>query len=413
VSRVEDLELLMLHRGLAADDDTPQQFTATGGTVRTIVCAALEGEVGANALVRWDTGANAGRWSNLRSFDGGTDTAQLDDALPAAVANGDEFTLFEGGRFATNQRVAVLQSSPTLNVSGLQVVHAEGVNGEGTGRLAFAASGQVVTWQPPGGSAGPAIAVGALGLGDRVAVTGAGDTAAQRSKFLLLERTAASLPVADAADDVSLDLVPGAFAARVTGDEASDGVVIYRPFAIRHRGSSPIRAVEIHCGSPAPGVVTTTLAEDLGTGAAMLRGADLTGWPVHGWVLNVDKDDVRFFFDRSGNDAAVMNPDGGMRSRTAVAWDEGDELIPMPWVDVGLEAPGGGNEFDDPATRATAPSGVTFSCPLSAEDALAIGDMAPGDLHAVWLRIEIPAGHRPVEGGRADVRVRASVSEPN
>ncbi len=413
MSRLHELVFRALHRELAANGDTPDQFTASGGTTSTVVCAALteSNDYWNGALLRWDSGANAGLWSNVGDFVSGTDTLVLDDVLPVAAANGDEFTLFLGGKFASDVEVRSLATSPLVNVTGFEIANAAAMNGEGTGTLRFDAATGFLTWQPPREDEGNAVTVSALAIGGRAIVYGAGTSLEQLGKFLVLERTAAALPVADAADDVSLDLVPGGFVARVTGAEAAAGVTLYRPVAVKNMSSGEARELAAWCAPPFPAAAAAVLAADLGTGAGTLEADALTGWGASGWVYNATKDDARYFYDRSGRSAFVADPGGGARGLTAVAWDEGDELVPLPWFDIGQGVDSGGGEFEDPATRETPPSGVVFSCPRGPDEALPLGDAAPGSVTCIWLRIEVPAGHRPLEGGRIDLRVRAQVTE--
>jgi hypothetical protein len=403
------LELLYLHRALGTDGATPTQFTASGGSSSSASSAGLSEPDGTwdGAVVRWNAGPNAGRFSTVESFAAGT--LQLADPLPTPVASGHTFTLFLGGKFASSERVPQLATPGLAAVTGFAVVFAAALNGEGTGVLAYDAGAQTLTWQPPGGSAGAPVAVAALLAGDRVAVFGGGSAVEETSRFLLLERNEDDLPDDDAEDDLSLDLVPASFLARVRGAQAASGVVTYRPFAIRNGGAATVLDVQVYCATPFPAATATTLAAGLGTGAGVLQAASLDGWGGAGWVYNATKGDVRYYYDRSGNGARVADPAGGHRGFTATAWDDGDVLEPFPWIDIGLDAPGVGNVFEDPATIEDAPSGVSFTCPRTAGDGLDLGDLVAAAVHAVWVRVELPPGARPVEGGRVDVRLRGRV----
>lgn len=415
MTSVADLELRYLHRKLAATGDTPTAYTADSGSTSSLVDAGLTDadDYWNRALLRWDSGPNAGKWASGLDFVAATDTLTLEDILPHAIAAGHGFTLFQGGKHASSQRIEALAASALRNVTGLTVRTAGGLNGEGTGTLRFSIAKSTVTWQPPGEDEGAAVSVAGLALGETAAVYGGGTSDEQVSKFLVLERTADALPAGDAADDVSLDLVPGSFLARVQGADAAAGFTVYRPFALQNTGAVAVNGVGAYCASPAPAAQATTLSVGIGTGTDTLTAASLVNWPVHGWVYNATKDDVRYYYDRSGNTATVFDaePTGGHRGFSATPWDADDELQPFPWVDIGLDAPGGGSVFEDPAAVTTAPSGVSFSCPLTLGDALSIGSLAAGAVYCVWLRLEIPAGARPVEGGRVDVRVSATYDE--
>lgn len=414
MTSIAELELRYLHRKLATTNATPTAYVASGGTSRTAVSAALTDadDFWNGALARWDSGDNAGLWSSVADFAASTDTITLDNDLPNAVSSGDTFTLFKGGKHSSDQRVPGMATPELVNVTGFAIEYVAHLNGEGTGTLRYYDASTSLTWQPPGGIEGPEFDVSGLSDGDEVVLTsGAALASDARAQFVQLVRTSDSLPSSDQSDDVSLDLVPSSFIARITGDEASAGFVFYRPVSVRNTGADTAYAVRVYAANPFPGAVATTLTSSLGAAAGTLSATSLDNWGASGFVYNVTKDDVRYFYGRSGNTVLVLDPAGGVRGKSAVAWDIGDDIEPYPWFDVGLDAPGVGSIFEDPATEQTAPSGVTFSCPRDSSSALTIGDLAAGAVHCIWLRFELPAGTRPLEGGRVDLRLRAEVSE--
>ncbi len=189
-------------------------------------------------------------------------------------------------------------------------------------------------------------------------------------------------------------------------------MTFYRPVGIENTSATKIYAIAAYCTSPFPAAANTTIAAggNIGTGAATLKGTSFANWGAHGFVYNVTKNDLRYYYNRSGNSCSVLGPGGGIRGFTAVAWDVGDTLEPFPWFDIGLDAPGGGDIFEDPASEATAPAGVVFSCPRTAGTGLAIGDLAAAAVYCVWQRFYIPAGFLPLEAGEARMRLYAEVT---
>lgn len=413
MTSIANIELRYLHSELAASDDTPTQYTADGGNKLLVQDSALTeaNDYWNGSLIRWDSGLNAdsGLWSNVEDFTASNDRAHFSEALPERASSGDLYTLFRGGKHASSVRVLGLRTAPLVNVTGFSVTHVAPLNGEGTGTLRFSLAGESLSWQPPGESEGVAVRIADLAENDTVLLHGGGTTDQQESKFILLTRSAAALPAADATDDISLDLVLGSFLAPITAAEAAAGITIYRPVAVRNTGLYPATAVAAYCAEPFPGAASTTLSAVLGTGAGTLRTAGLDGWGAHGWIYNVTQDDLRYYYDRSGSSATILNPSGGHRGFTAASWAVDDVLEPYPWMDIGLDAPGALDVFEDPADRETAPSGVVFSCPTDAGSGLSIGTLAASGVHAIWMRFEIPAGFRPIEGGRVDLRVYAEV----
>lgn len=415
MSRIGDLAFRYLHRALAVSKGTPTQYTASSGTVLTAVSAAAMEATGYwnGAIVRWDVGGNAGLYSSVLSFDGPTHTLTFDEELPVAVASGDKFTLFLGGLYASSESIPGLKTSDPVNVTGFSFAYAAMLNGEGTGVLRFAFSGLTLTWTPPGESEGMAVSVSGLSVGDSATLSGGGTSIEQTSKFLRVTRTPDALPVADQEDDVNLTMPAGSFLATFTGAEAEAGVTVYRAVGIENTGGSGLQALKAYCPSPWPDAAETTIAAggSIGTGADTLVAESLLDWGSHGFVFNSTKNDVRYFFDRSGETASILDPAGGVRGFTAVAWDVGDVLEPLPWFDIGLDAPAGGGAFEDPASETTAPSGVAFSCPRTVAAGLAIGDLAAGAIYTIWERFFVPAGFRTLEAGRVDLRVYAEATE--
>ena len=418
MSAISDLVFRYLHRALSVSKGTPTQYTAASGTVRTAMAAALTeaDDYWNGAIVRWDDGDNAGLYSSVFDFDAGTDTLTFDEELPNAVASGDKFTMFLGGMYASDQMIPGLKTSMPVNVTGFSVVCAAMLNGEGTGILRFTYNGgtaRTLAWTPPGGTEGSPVSVQTLSTGDKATLYGGGTSTAEASTFLCVMRTADAMPTADALDDVSLAMPTGSFLSPFTGTESEAGATIYRPVGIENTGAASLYSLKAYCASPWPDAENTTVAAGgaIGTGADTLVANDFLNWGSHGFIFNSTKNDVRYFFDRSGETVSILNPAGGVRGFTAVAWDVDDVLEPYPWFDIGLDAPAGaGSSFEDPASETTAPSGVAFSCPRTSASGLSIGDLAAGELYAIWERFFVPAGMQTLEAGRADLRVYAEAT---
>jgi hypothetical protein len=419
MSKISDLVFRYLHRGLASSGDTPTQYTAdSGGTVRTVVDAALTeaDDYWNGAILRWDGGPNAGLYSSVGDFDAATDTLTLDEDLPNAVAAGDTYTLFQGGKYASDVRIPGMKAATPVDVTGFTIDYVAMLNGEGTGTLKFVyngGSGQALTWTPPGEIEGVEVDISGMSENATAVITGGGTSATQRSKYIIVTRTAAALPTENEQDDISLESPAGSFLATFTGTETQAGTTIYRPVAIENTASDKIYAVKVYCDVPDSDAADTTVATGGGisTGADELTADDLADWPAHGFVYNSTKDDLRYYYDRSGDTVQIMDPSGGIRGFTAEAWEEDDVLELFPWFDIGLDAPLLSDVFEDPASETTAPVGITFSCPRDVSSALIIGDLPAGGLHVIWERFFIPAGFMPIEAGRADMRVVADVTE--
>lgn len=417
MSQISDLQLLYSHRKLAASGNTPSTLTASAGTARTAVCAALTeiDDYWNGAILRWITGPNAGLYSAILDFDAASDTLTFKEDLPTAVANTHQFMLLHGGKHASDQEIPSLIATALVNVTGFTISKVGFINGEGTGTLSFKYNGgsnEGLTWTPPGETEGAEVDISALADGDTVALFGGGSSDEDASKFIVLERTAAALPGADQSDAVGLSLPAGSFLPLLTGAETAAGKTFYRPVVIKNTSLTKIYGVKAFCTSPEENALDTVIAVGggIGTGDDVLTADDLSNWPSSGFVYNVDKDDLRYFYDRSGNTVKVLSPGGGIRGFTEDTWVAGDDIQLFPLFDIGLDAPGVGNIFEDPADELSAPAGVAFSCPRTAGAALAIGDLLAGGIYMVWERFFIPAGFKPVEAGKANLRLYAEVT---
>ena len=413
MSRISDLVCRFLHRLLGASEGTPTLYTASAGTARTAVCAALTqaDDYWNGAVCKWESGDNAGYYSTIADFDAATDTLTFDEDLPFAVANADTFRLCQGGKYISDEPMPLLAASSPVLCTGFAIARASARNDTGTGVLTFRVNGgygaQTLSWTPPGGSAGEEVVVGDLTDGSTVELLGGGTADDAESQCIVVARTAAALPTEDVADDIFLQAPLGIFPP-IHGTAYDAGVTLYRAIGLKNEASSPLYNVAAYCPPSFSGAAAAVLTAVLGTGAGTLYADDLASWGTQGWVYNSTKDDLRFVYNRSGNEAAVLAPGAGLRGKAAVAWEIGDDIELYPWIDIGLEAPGGGDALADPSDQHTAPAGVAFTCPTTAAAGLAIGTLAAGAIYCVWARLVIPAGVQPLNA--ADVRVSLSAN---
>jgi hypothetical protein len=100
---------------------------------------------------------------------------------------------------------------------------------------------------------------------------------------------------------------------------------------------------------------------------------------------------------------ATANSVLGLRGYTAVAWAAGNQVEPMPDVDVGANKPAN-NQYENPASETLAPANVVFKDAFSSATALVLGNLAADKLHGVWRREWIMDGHQARAGVDADTR---------
>jgi len=209
---------------------------------------------------------------------------------------------------------------------------------------------------------------------------------------------------------------------------------------------------------PAGTATTVATGESLGLTAGSFDATDASDWPTAGWLLNTTKNDCRPF-TRSGNtltcravDWVTLTGNGttaatigatltgsssgatavvvasragqaickslsgtfttsdtagavgtvsavqvGFRGYTAVAWEAGDTIVPMPEIDIAVDT----GAISTVASETQIPADVTFSTPTAAVP-LVIGNVAPNTSVAIWMREWILDGATAADGKNAD-----------
>lgn len=82
----------------------------------------------------------------------------------------------------------------------------------------------------------------------------------------------------------------------------------------------------------------------------------------------------------------VKNSHATLTLYNAVAFIQSNTPSTSTVCDIGLGASTIGNEEQTVTNEGTAPDGVSFSAPSSYASGLAIGNLAPGQFKAVWIR---------------------------
>lgn len=88
----------------------------------------------------------------------------------------------------------------------------------------------------------------------------------------------------------------------------------------------------------------------------------------------------------------VHNAHATLTLTAAKVWLQANTASDDTQLAIGLGTSAVGGDEQSVADEATAPAGVTFSEPANKAAGLAIGDLAPGQSKAVWLRRTVNAG---------------------
>jgi len=396
-----ELKIYHTSKYLTADGDPLTEHTAdAGGTITSIVDAALtEAEdYWDGAIVRFEddttTAALRGHLAYVTDFDAATDTLNVAYSMPAAPVAGDTYRLIFGAKYRSSNEVqGKTVDAGTSNITGAVVNYASYGNPDGNGTLRYYNATDTMRWQ----ASGDAEEGDAEDVSADATITFYSE---DRSKFIRVTITAASLPATDQSDTITLSTPEGVWIPDTVGAESAAGKTSYHSVVYKNEATTDARNLRFHVSPPV--TASTTTAGTLGTAAASLAVTDGSSMPANSfWLYNSTKDDVRFIDRRSGNTLYAYAAGSGddRRGFTAVSWDSGDSIEVYPDIDISFE--------DDTAGLfSTDISGFTYTAPTTEGSGIRNTDLAAGDITLLAVREVVPAGIR----ARADVLTTVTVS---
>jgi hypothetical protein len=140
------------------------------------------------------------------------------------------------------------------------------------------------------------------------------------------------------------------------------------------------------------------------TAAASLGGVKSSTAPPSGVFDNVSSTEatagsVEFRCLYAQNDHATLTLTG------AKAWLPANTPSPGTVVEIGVGTSAINATEQSVANETTAPAGVTFAAALTLATAVTLGDLAPGQSRAIWLRRTVSAGAAAIAADTFSVRV--------
>jgi len=398
-----------------ADGNVLTQYTVDSAAARTITDAALteSDDYWAGAIGWFDgdtlTPQLQGCFFHVRSFDATTDTLTLSRDLPAVPQAGDTFRLVIGGNRRSSQETFSLMAAgyqPELqpvamaNITGVTVTKASGLLGEGDITLHYDATLDELYLK----KAGEEYGVGLNVSGD---ITDGVLFAENAQSYLRVNVTAASLPISNATEIVTLTCPEAVFTPDFEGYETADGAggkARYRLEVLRNE--DPVDTMvdlSVYTAKPAGAATTITSSLTLTPSAGEFTIDNPANWPTNSfWVKNTTRNDCRYIKYRSGTTLYTIDVGTGLRGFTAVNWEQGDNVEVLADVDIAVETPDGSGVFSSPVDETTPPTGLTFADKASVNDSIYIGDLAPGEMVGVWRRETIVDSHRARKQIRTD-----------
>lgn len=396
----DQLEWYYPLKTLSADgQDSPLLACAPGSGVDALVSAALNQADGfwTGAIGRFEpdtpTPELRGIYFHVRdsvSTEGKLVLAQPLPVEPVTAGTPDAFRLFLGGNYRSNVQIPGRKATGLLNITGVAILNAAALNGDGDGALTYDQSTQSLSWQAPGdANPGPPVAVVADGTYTLLSES--------QDKWLKISAVAAELPATNQTDTITLTAQARQVLPDWEGYETSGtGKMRYHLVVIRNAGTGAMLNTRAYVAADLPGT-PSTLVDAIGTAACMAKVASAADWPIRSfWILNATRNDLRYVKYRSGNTLYVADAGTGLRGKTDVPWGPGDAVSVYPEIDIGLDAPLAGR-FENPATEETAPAGVVFAAPIDYASGLPIGTLATNGLYGLWIRETVLAGHNPRE----------------
>jgi hypothetical protein len=384
-----ELKIYYMSDYLSADGDALTERTVTtAGTTRTVIASGLTqaDDYWNGAIIRFENDTTTvglrGHLAYITDFTATSDTLTTAYAMPAAPQIGDTFRLVLGTKYRSSTELqGKTIDSGASNITGLTVDYASYGNPSGDGTLSYAASGTLLTWT----ASGDTVAGDPEDIGTNGTYYLYSD---DRSKYLTVTVVAASLPVADATDTITLSTPVDAWIPSTTGAESTAGITRY--IGIVFRNESLGTAQDLRFNISAPVTATTTTTGTLTTAAGSVTVTDETGMPAASfWLYNSTKNDIRFVDRRSGNTLYCLAAGSGAvrRGFTAVAWASGDTVTVYPDVDIAFEDPTIGVYTDDLST-------LTYSAPLPAVTGIRNTPLATTEATMLAIREVVPAGAR-------------------
>ncbi|MFZ5980958.1 MAG: hypothetical protein ACOYVF_10045, partial [Candidatus Zixiibacteriota bacterium] len=385
-----------------------------GGTTRTIVDSALtEVDDYWNGAIGWfegdtTTAALRGIFFHVQDFDATSDTLTLFRPLPAAPAAGDTYRLVLGGNYRGDIETFFMTAGgvqPELiavtgtNITGLTIKKI--ATDAGTMTLWYDQSEDLLYMKMDYSNYGVGLDVS----GDVTDGIIYDDT---ENSWVQVDVTSGSLPGSDQTDAFTIAYPSQTYTPDYEAPETYAGKTRYRLLVIKNTDGADTM-VDLECWSnvyDGGHVDTIAAGESLTTAAGSFALDDGSDFPAKSfWVYNATQDDCRYVTHRIGNTLYCAACGAGLRGYTGTSWTAADSISIMPNIDLALDAPST-DQFENPASETTAPSGLTFGTYAYATNfsTLSIGDLAAGAIYGIWQREVIMESHR------AETNLEASIS---
>lgn len=297
------------------------------------------------------------------------------------------------GAFRSSTELVALGITVTNPIANISVDFASGFNGPGDGTLE-ATGADTLRWMAPGGTAGPNVTI----LNGQSKVLESGGA---RSKYVRVSRTTATA-LAGTATITLADILNNAVGwDDVSSAEAAAGDAEYRMVAMKNVSSGPLTSIVAR--AEVLGTQRMTAGGQLpasGAGTITISSGTFDDWPAAGHALIKTNApalrEIVYYPTRSSTALTVPAAGRARLGTSAAAGAATDTVDAIPGMAIGLDAPSTqpSGTFEAPANESTAPAGVAFSTPIKSDysDALSVGTLTAGQIHALCLKRDVAAG---------------------
>jgi len=299
------------------------------------------------------------------------------------------------GDYRSSTLVVPLSVSIASAIANITVDAIAGANGTGAGSL-IAASGDTLTWTPPGGSVGTAVTI--LN-GETKIIEGA-----DKSKFIRVSRTSATGLTGTATLTLTNQYNGVIGMDNVSSAEATAGDDEYRCFCVKNEHASVTVGSVLAWIATLGTQATTDSAQLSSSGSGTITTTDsFADWPESGYAHILTSGgstrEIVYYSSRTGTSLTVTADGRAMLGTSAAAGASDDTVDAVPGIRIAKEAPTGSASTGNAQTIAdedTAPTAVTFDSGITSATGLNIGDLAPGEIYFIWLHRETPAGAQAI-----------------
>lgn len=292
------------------------------------------------------------------------------------------------GNYRSSTLLVFFDVDVTNPIANVTIAHVSGANGEGSGTITAATTGSL-TWTPPGGTAGPAVAIAD---GETKILEGGGAP----GKFVRVSRTSATDLAGAATLDLTYKFNDLIGFDDVDAAEAAAGDVEYRALMLKNEAAATVKNTKVYINLLGTSQVSGSAQLGAsGAGTITLSTGTFGDWPASGFCrIETNAAALReivYYSSRTSTSLTVPSAGRGLLGTSAAAGASTDVVKAVPGIRIAKEAPVA-DAIQTIADENTAPTGVTWGTPVTKATGTSIGDLATTALYGLWIERVVTVG---------------------